>query len=133
MVKGFMEEKDFALEKYLKNINNINFLSLEEERLIIKRINKGQACAKQLLYECNLKLVVSIVRKYVFDKSHMMDAITSGNKGLMKAVETFDVNKGYGFSVYAIPYIRSYVIDYLISSNLIMEENIHMHMKILYG
>lgn len=123
MVKGFMEEKDFALEKYLKNINNINFLSLEEERLIIKRINKGQVRAKQLLYECNLKLVVSIVRKYVFDKSHMMDAITSGNKGLMKAVETFDVNKGYGFSVYAIPYIRSYVIDYLISSNLIMEEN----------
>ncbi len=123
MVKGFMEEKDFALEKYLKNINNISFLSLEEERLIIKRINKGQVRAKQLLYECNLKLVVSIVRKYVFDKSHMMDAITSGNKGLMKAVETFDVNKGYGFSVYAIPYIRSYVIDYLISSNLIMEEN----------
>ena len=123
MVKGFMEEKDFALEKYLKNINNINFLSLEEERLIIKRINKGQVRAKQLLYECNLKLVISIVRKYVFDKSHMMDAITSGNKGLMKAVETFDVNKGYGFSVYAIPYIRSYVIDYLINSNLIMEEN----------
>lgn len=123
MVKGFMEEKDFALEMYLKNINNISFLSLEEERLIIKRINKGQVRAKQLLYECNLKLVVSIVRKYVFDKSHMMDAITSGNKGLMKAVETFDVNKGYGFSVYAIPYIRSYVIDYLISSNLIMEEN----------
>lgn len=123
MVKGFMEEKDFALEKYLKNINNISFLSLEEERLIIKRINKGQVRAKQLLYECNLKLVVSIVRKYAFDKSHMMDAITSGNKGLMKAVETFDVNKGYGFSVYAIPYIRSYVIDYLISSNLIMEEN----------
>lgn len=123
MVKGFMEEKDFALEKYLKNINNISFLSLEEERLIIKRINKGQVRAKQLLYECNLKLVVSIVRKYVFDKSHMMDAITSGNKGLMKAVETFDVNKGYGFSVYAIPYIRSYVINYLISSNLIMEEN----------
>lgn len=118
-----MEEKDFALEMYLKNINNISFLSLEEERLIIKRINKGQVRAKQLLYECNLKLVVSIVRKYVFDKSHMMDAITSGNKGLMKAVETFDVNKGYGFSVYAIPYIRSYVIDYLISSNLIMEEN----------
>lgn len=123
MVKGFMEEKDFALEKYLKNINNISFLSLEEERLIIKRINKGQVRAKQLLYECNLKLVISIVRKYVFDKSHMMDAITSGNKGLMKAVETFDVNKGYGFSVYAIPYIRSYVIDYLINSNLIMEEN----------
>lgn len=123
MVKGFMEEKDFALEMYLKNINNISFLSLEEERLIIKRINKGQVRAKQLLYECNLKLVVSIVRKYVFDKSHMMDAITSGNKGLMKAVETFDVNKGYGFSVFAIPYIRSYVIDYLISSNLIMEEN----------
>lgn len=123
MVKGFMEEKDFTLEMYLKNINNISFLSLEEERLIIKRINKGQVRAKQLLYECNLKLVVSIVRKYVFDKSHMMDAITSGNKGLMKAVETFDVNKGYGFSVYAIPYIRSYVIDYLISSNLIMEEN----------
>ncbi len=123
MVKGFMEEKDFTLEMYLKNIDNISFLSLEEERLIIKRINKGEVRAKQLLYECNLKLVVSIVRKYVFDKSHMMDAITSGNKGLMKAVETFDVNKGYGFSVYAIPYIRSYVIDYLISSNLIMEEN----------
>lgn len=123
MVKGFMEEKDFTLEMYLKNIDNISFLSLEEERLIIKRINKGEVRAKQLLYECNLKLVVSIVRKYVFDKSHMMDAITSGNKGLMKAVETFDVNKGYGFSIYAIPYIRSYVIDYLISSNLIMEEN----------
>lgn len=123
MVKGFMEEKDFALEMYLKNINNISFLSLEEERLIIKRINKGDVRARQLLYECNLKLVVSIVKKYVFDKSYMMDAITSGNKGLMKAVETFDVNKGYGFSMYAIPYIRSYVIDYLISSNLIMEEN----------
>lgn len=123
MVKGFMEEKDFALEMYLKNINNISFLSLEEERLIIKRINNGDVRARQLLYECNLKLVVSIVKKYVFDKSYMMDAITSGNKGLMKAVETFDVNKGYGFSMYAIPYIRSYVIDYLISSNLIMEEN----------
>lgn len=123
MVKGFMEEKDFALEMYLKNINNISFLSLEEERLIIKRINKGDVRAKQLLYECNLKLVVSIVKKYVFDKSYMLDAITSGNKGLMKAVETFDVNKCYGFSVYAIPYIRSYVIEYLISSNLIMEEN----------
>lgn len=129
MVKGFMENNDILLEMYLNKINHISLLSLNEEKILIKRISKGDLRAKQLLYEKNLKLVVSIGRKYATNSNELMDIIKIGNKGLMNAVETFDVNKEYGFSVYAVPYIRRTIIDYLISNDLVMDSSTNVKRK----
>lgn len=91
---------------YLKEIGRVELLSAEEEVSIAKRIEAGDELAKQELAEANLRLVVSIAKRYVGRGMSFLDLIQEGNMGLMKAVEKFDYHKGFKFSTYATWWIR---------------------------
>ena len=91
---------------YLKEIGRVNLLTADEEVALALRIEKGDETAKQELAEANLRLVVSIAKRYVGRGMQFLDLIKEGNMGLMKAVEKFDYRKGFKFSTYATWWIR---------------------------
>ena len=91
---------------YLKEIGKVPLLSAEEEIELAKRMEKGDEAAKKRLAEANLRLVVSIAKRYVGRGMLFLDLIQEGNLGLIKAVEKFDYTKGYKFSTYATWWIR---------------------------
>ena len=91
---------------YLKEIGRVNLLSAQEEIELAKRIEDGDEVAKSRLAEANLRLVVSIAKRYVGRGMLFLDLIQEGNMGLIKAVEKFDFNKGFKFSTYATWWIR---------------------------
>ena len=91
---------------YLKEIGKVPLLSLEEETWLARRIELGDEDAKKILAEANLRLVVSIAKRYVGRGMQFLDLIQEGNLGLIKAVEKFDYTKGYKFSTYATWWIR---------------------------
>jgi len=91
---------------YLKEIGRVNLLSAKEEIALAMRIEEGDEEAKRRLAEANLRLVVSIVKRYVGRGMLFLDLIQEGNMGLIKAVEKFDYRKGYKFSTYATWWIR---------------------------
>ncbi|WP_018130521.1 RNA polymerase sigma factor RpoD [Effusibacillus pohliae] len=91
---------------YLKEIGRVPLLSADEEIELAKRIEKGDEEAKRRLAEANLRLVVSIAKRYVGRGMLFLDLIQEGNMGLIKAVEKFDYRKGYKFSTYATWWIR---------------------------
>ena len=91
---------------YLKEIGKVPLLSAEEEIELAKRMEKGDEAAKKRLAEANLRLVVSIAKRYVGRGMLFLDLIQEGNLGLIKAVEKFDYRKGYKFSTYATWWIR---------------------------
>ena len=91
---------------YLKEIGKVPLLSAEEEIELAKRMEEGDEQAKQKLAEANLRLVVSIAKRYVGRGMLFLDLIQEGNLGLIKAVEKFDYRKGYKFSTYATWWIR---------------------------
>ncbi|HAE61306.1 MAG TPA: RNA polymerase sigma factor RpoD [Eubacteriaceae bacterium] len=91
---------------YLKEIGKVPLLSGDEEVLLAQRIEEGDELAKQKLAEANLRLVVSIAKRYVGRGMSFLDLIQEGNLGLIKAVEKFDYSKGYKFSTYATWWIR---------------------------
>ena len=91
---------------YLKEIGKVPLLSAEEEIELAKRMELGDDYAKKRLAEANLRLVVSIAKRYVGRGMLFLDLIQEGNLGLIKAVEKFDYSKGYKFSTYATWWIR---------------------------
>ena len=91
---------------YLKEIGRVPLLNAEEEKALAEKIEEGDQEAKQRLAEANLRLVVSIAKRYVGRGMHFLDLIQEGNMGLMKAVEKFDYKKGFKFSTYATWWIR---------------------------
>lgn len=91
---------------YLKEIGRIRLLTGEEEVSLAKRIEKGQRAAKKKLIESNLRLVVSIAKKYVGRGLTLLDLIQEGNQGLIRAVEKYDWRRGFKFSTYATWWIR---------------------------
>lgn len=91
---------------YLKEIGKVPLLSAEEEIELAKRMEEGDEAAKKRLAEANLRLVVSIAKRYVGRGMLFLDLIQEGNLGLIKAVEKFDYRKGYKFSTYATWWIR---------------------------
>ena len=91
---------------YLKEIGKVSLLSADEEIVLAKRMEKGDEAAKKRLAEANLRLVVSIAKRYVGRGMLFLDLIQEGNLGLIKAVEKFDYRKGYKFSTYATWWIR---------------------------
>ncbi len=97
---------DDPVRMYLREIGRIPLLSYEEELELAKRVLDGDEEAKQKLAESNLRLVVSIAKKYVGRGMLFLDLIQEGNMGLIKAVEKFDYTKGYKFSTYATWWIR---------------------------
>ncbi|MCY0882137.1 MAG: RNA polymerase sigma factor RpoD, partial [Firmicutes bacterium] len=97
---------DDPVRMYLKEIGRVPLLTAEEEVSLAKRIEEGDEEAKRKLAEANLRLVVSIAKRYVGRGMQFLDLIQEGNLGLIKAVEKFDYRKGYKFSTYATWWIR---------------------------
>ena len=97
---------DDPVKMYLKDIGKVPLLTSEEEAELAKRMLEGDEDAKQKLSEANLRLVVSIAKRYVGRGMLFLDLIQEGNLGLMKAVEKFDYTKGFKFSTYATWWIR---------------------------
>ncbi len=97
---------DDSVKSFLKDIGKIPLLSTEEEIELAKRMATGDEHAKKRLIEANLRLVVSIAKKYVRRGMQFLDLIQEGNMGLIKAVEKFDYSKGFKFSTYATWWIR---------------------------
>ena len=111
---------------YLKEIGQIKLLSLEEESALADRIAEGDQEAKNTLAEANLRLVVSIAKRYVGRGMLFLDLIQEGNIGLMKAVEKFDVSKGYKFSTYATWWIRQAITRAIADQARTIRVPVHM-------
>lgn len=111
---------------YLKEIGRISLLSLEEETSLSERIANGDEEAKNILAESNLRLVVSIAKRYVGRGMLFLDLIQEGNIGLMKAVEKFDANKGYKFSTYATWWIRQAITRAIADQARTIRVPVHM-------
>ncbi len=94
------------VKMYLKEIGRVDLLSTEEERRVAKAADEGDQEAIDLLITANLRLVVSIAKKYIGRGMQLLDLIQEGNTGLMRAVEKFDYRKGFKFSTYATWWIR---------------------------
>lgn len=97
---------DDPVKMYLKEIGKVPLLAPEREQELSKRMSEGDEAAKQELVEANLRLVVSIAKRYLGKGLFFLDLIQEGNLGLMKAVSKFDYTKGYKFSTYATWWIR---------------------------
>ena len=111
---------------YLKEIGQIKLLSLDEEAELADRIMAGDEEAKNILAEANLRLVVSIAKRYVGRGMLFLDLIQEGNIGLMKAVDKFDVSKGYKFSTYATWWIRQAITRAIADQARTIRVPVHM-------
>ncbi len=111
---------------YLKEIGNVPLLSGEEEVELAKRVEAGDEEAKKALTEANLRLVVSIAKKYVGRGMPFLDLIQEGNMGLMKAVDKFDYTKGYKFSTYATWWIRQAITRGIADTGRTIRVPVHM-------
>ena len=111
---------------YLKEIGRISLLSTEEELELSVKIANGDEMAKNVLAESNLRLVVSIAKRYVGRGLLFLDLIQEGNIGLMKAVEKFDYGKGYKFSTYATWWIRQAITRALADQARTIRVPVHM-------
>ena len=111
---------------YLKEIGQIKLLTMDEELELADRIIAGDEMAKTILAEANLRLVVSIAKRYVGRGMLFLDLIQEGNIGLMKAVEKFDVTKGYKFSTYATWWIRQAITRAIADQARTIRVPVHM-------
>ncbi|HIT89012.1 MAG TPA: RNA polymerase sigma factor RpoD [Candidatus Merdenecus merdavium] len=111
---------------YLKEIGNVPLLDMEKEIEIAKRMEEGDEEAKKELTEANLRLVVSIAKKYVGRGMPFLDLIQEGNMGLMKAVDKFDYNKGFKFSTYATWWIRQAITRGIADTGRTIRVPVHM-------
>jgi len=111
---------------YLKEIGKISLLTLEEETALSEKIAEGDEEAKNILAESNLRLVVSIAKRYVGRGMLFLDLIQEGNIGLMKAVEKFDAGKGYKFSTYATWWIRQAITRAIADQARTIRVPVHM-------
>ena len=117
---------DDPVRMYLKEIGRINLLSQEEEVALAQRMEQGDEEARRLLTEANLRLVVSIAKRYVGHGMLLLDLIQEGNLGLIKAVEKFDYTKGYKFSTYATWWIRQSITRAIADQGRTIRIPVHM-------
>jgi RNA polymerase primary sigma factor len=117
-----------SVQIYLKEIGNYSLLSPSQERELAQRIENGDEEAKNLLAQSNLRLVVSIAKKYVGRSPNLtlLDLIQEGNLGLFKAVDKFDWKKGYKFSTYATWWIRQAITRALADQSRTIRIPVHM-------
>ena len=133
-IENILQDSDLAKEltindpvrMYLKEIGKISLLTLDEEMELSKRIVEGDEEAKNKLAESNLRLVVSIAKRYVGRGMLFLDLIQEGNIGLMKAVEKFDASKGYKFSTYATWWIRQAITRAIADQARTIRVPVHM-------
>ena len=117
---------DDPVRMYLKEIGQIKLLSAEEEVELAKRVSEGDQHAKNKLTEANLRLVVSIAKKYSGRGLHILDLIQEGNTGLIRAVDKFDWTKGNKFSTYATWWIRQAITRAIADQARTIRVPVHM-------
>lgn len=117
---------DDPVRMYLKEIGKVRLLQWEEEVELAKRMQEGDEEAKKQLAEANLRLVVSIAKRYVGRGMQFLDLIQEGNLGLIKAVEKFDYTKGYKFSTYATWWIRQAITRAIADQARTIRVPVHM-------
>ena len=117
---------DDPVRMYLKEIGQIKLLSAEEEVELAKRVSEGDQKAKNKLTEANLRLVVSIAKKYSGRGLHILDLIQEGNTGLIRAVDKFDWTKGNKFSTYATWWIRQAITRAIADQARTIRVPVHM-------
>ncbi len=121
---------DDSMKLYLHEIGSIPLLTAEQEVEIAKRIESGDVQARDQLISANLRLVVSIAKRYLGRGLSVEDLIQNGNIGLMKAVEKFDYTKGYKFSTYATWWIRQAITRSVTDQGRLVRIPVHMNEKI---
>lgn len=117
---------DDSIQMYLREIGKVSLLKGEEEVELAKRITRGDVAARKKLTEANLRLVVSIAKKYMGRNLGLLDLIQEGNLGLFRAVEKFDWRKGYKFSTYATWWIRQAITRALADQSRTIRIPVHM-------
>lgn len=117
-----------SVQMYLREIGKISLISADEEKELARRIEKGDEEARKKLTQANLRLVVSIAKRYVGRSPHLtlLDLIQEGNIGLFKAVEKFDYRRGYKFSTYATWWIRQAITRALADQARTIRIPVHM-------
>ena len=115
-----------SVRMYFKDIGKVDLLTAEEETALARRMAGGDEEARQRMVEANLRLVVSIARRYVGRGMALQDLIQEGNMGLMKAVEKFDYSKGYKFSTYATWWIRQAITRAIADQGRTIRIPVHM-------
>lgn len=128
VVDSFLSED--GVKDYLRLIGSVKLLTKEEEVALGKRVAEGDINAKNILTERNLKLVVSIAKRYVGRGLPLLDMIQEGNIGLMKAVEKYDYTKGYRFSTYATWWVKQAITRAIADSGSAIRIPVHMHEKV---
>jgi RNA polymerase primary sigma factor len=118
----------YPVQMYLKEIGRVSFLTADQEKELAKRIEKGDEEAKKKLAQANLRLVVSIAKKYIGRSPNLtiLDLIQEGNLGLFRAVEKFDWRRGYKFSTYATWWIRQAISRALADQARTIRIPVHM-------
>ncbi|MFH1367166.1 MAG: RNA polymerase sigma factor RpoD [Patescibacteria group bacterium] len=117
---------DDSIQMYLREIGKVHLLKSEEEVSLAKRKEKGEVEAQKKLVEANLRLVVSIAKKFTGRSLSLLDLIQEGNIGLFRAVEKFDYRKGYKFSTYATWWIRQAITRALADQSRTIRIPVHM-------
>ena len=117
---------DDSIQMYLREIGKVSLLKGSEEVELAKRIGKGDVAARKKLAEANLRLVVSIAKKYMGRNLGLLDLIQEGNLGLFRAVEKFDWTRGYKFSTYATWWIRQAITRALADQSRTIRIPVHM-------
>ncbi len=117
---------DDPVRMYLKEIGKVKLLTAEEEQALAARIAEGDETAKQKLTEANLRLVVSIAKRYVGRGMQFLDLIQEGNMGLLKAVDKFELDKGCKFSTYATWWIRQAITRAIADQARTIRVPVHM-------
>ena len=129
------ETSDFhstdSVKVYLNAIGNFPLLTAEQEKEIAKRVSEGDEEAKELLTNSNLRLVVSIAKKYVGHGLNLQDLIQEGNIGLMRAVEKFDYTKGFRFSTYATWWIKQAIVRAINNQSRDIRIPVHLNEQIV--
>ena len=126
--KAILARRPDSVQMYLKEISKVSFLTAKEEKELARRIEKGDVSAKQRLIRANLRLVVSIAKKYVGRTPNLtlLDLIQEGNLGLFRAAEKFDWRRGYKFSTYATWWIRQAITRALADQASTIRIPVHM-------
>ena len=133
---NFYEEENYdfvyddSVKVYLKEIGQIKLLTVQEEIALAKATAAGNKEAKRKFTEANLRLVVSIAKKYVGHSLEFLDLIQAGNEGLLKAIDKFDYTKGYKFSTYATWWINQSISRTIADSSETIRIPVHMRDKI---
>lgn len=118
---------DDAVKLYLKEIGRYPLLTAEKEVILAKQIEAGDEHSKKILAQSNLRLVVSIAKKYMGRGLHFLDLINEGNIGLMRAIDKYDYTKGFKFSTYATWWIRQAITRAIADQAKLIRVPVHMN------